>query len=381
MPPVGIVGGGIGGLSTAITLRRRGIEAEVYEATEAFRPVGSGIGLASNAMQVLDRMGLADAVSEKGWTLERARFQDVSGAVLGDYGFGPVEERFGYATTVLRRAELHEVLVDGVPSDALHLNTECTELARDDDRVTVQFRDGSAVDVDLVVGADGLRSTVREQLFPDARPRYAGQLSYRGISETGLPDSLRRTGVETWGRGIRFGFSPLGPEHVYWFAVFSAPPDDFCESGQRRETLVERYRDFPDPIPEIIGNTDEGEIIHTDHRDLPPLERWFTGRVVLVGDAAHAATPDMGQGAAQALEDAYALAECLEDHEGHREAFASYQRIRMPKARMIARRSRQWARMTHLRNRVLVSARNGLLRIVPESVMRRQWEQVCALDF
>jgi len=170
-----------------------------------------------------------------------------------------------------------------------------------------------------------------------------------------------------------FGFSAIGPGRVYWFAPFLAPPGGETPADGLVEELARQYADFPDPIPEIIRRTPPEEIIRTDLYDLAPLRRWWRGRAVLVGDAAHAMTPNLGQGGAQAIGDAWVLAEQLARYGTFQEAFRGYQRLRQPRVRRMVNTAWWYGRLAHVRNRWLRKLRNRLLRATPE---RLRWKQI-----
>lgn len=320
LPRILIVGGGIGGLTAAVALRQRGFQPAVFEATPELRPVGKGIWVPTNAMQVLDRLGLSAVIAKAGWPLERIQLRSVGSGLLQDYDLQPVVRRFGHATISIHRAALVEVLAGALPPDTIRLGKRCAAVAADAAGVTLRFEDGSEERGDLLIGADGVRSIVRDQLFPPVALRYSGQTCYRGVADMELPAGLEHTCWEVWGGPWRVGFSPIGPRSVYWFAPLLA-----AENSPLPEALpawlADHYAEFPDPVPRMLRQTPAQEIIRTDLHDFAPQDRWSNGRVVLLGDAAHAMTPNLGQGGAQAIEDAYVLAEQLAKQPSWEQAF------------------------------------------------------------
>ena len=188
---------------------------------------------------------------------------------------------------------------------------------------------------------------------------------------------------EVWGGAARFGFSAVGPSHVYWFGPVTAPAGGATAAVTNTDmaTLRERYKDFPDPIPQTLLHTAAADTIRVDLYDFAPLRRWHRGRVALVGDAAHAMTPNLGQGGAQALEDAYALAASLASELNVEAALAQYERVRRPKASRIVRTAWWFGKMAHLEGRWPRRLRNAALRSTPEAVNRRQIDALYALDF
>src|SRR5262249_19020456 len=275
------------------------------------------------------------AVVDSGVPLERIEVHDKQDGVLLRLNLQQVKAKYRHTTVSIHRAALHRVLLEHVRPDTFHLGKRCTGLTQDQDGVTVQFQDGTQVEGDVLVGADGIHSVIRRALFPDVALRYSGQTCYRGIATMELPPSLARTCWEVWGGERRFGFSALGSRQVYWFAPMTAPAGSAEREGTLSEQLVERYVGFPAPIPDIIERTPVDEIIRTDLYDFLPLTRWWQGRVILLGDAAHAMTPNLGQGGAQAIEDACALAERLAACPTPEQAFRGDEQLRMPKGRWI----------------------------------------------
>jgi 2-polyprenyl-6-methoxyphenol hydroxylase-like FAD-dependent oxidoreductase len=377
-----VIGGGIGGLAAGLALRRRGIEAEVYEAAPELRPVGKGIWVQTNAMQVLDRLGLSGAVRGAGWPLARIQVRDAAGRVLMDVDLAPFEARYGHPTVSIHRAELVRVLADALPAGTLRLGRRYAGHTADARGVTVRFDDGTEARGDVLVAADGIRSAVREHLVPGVTLRYGGQTCYRGVADMDLSADLARSCWEVWGDHARFGFSGIGPGQVYWFGPVPAPAGEPAPTGAALRAELDRlYAGFPGPIPEIVRRTPVGEVIRTDIHDFRPIRRWWGGRVVLLGDAAHAMTPNLGQGGGQAIEDGYVLATALAEKPTPAEAFAEYQRVRMPKARWVVDTARRFGRMAHLRGRFARRLRNTAVRLTPRWVNDRMMNRLYALDY
>jgi 2-polyprenyl-6-methoxyphenol hydroxylase-like FAD-dependent oxidoreductase len=377
-----IIGGGIGGLTAAVALRRKGIDAQVYEAAPRLEPVGKGIWVPTNAMQVLDRLGLAGAVGAAGWPIERIQVRTTAGATLMDVDVRIFQRRYGHLTTSIHRAALVEMLAGALAPESLHLGRRLSSFAANDDGVTARFDDGSECRGDVLIGADGIRSIVREQLFGLVPLRYAGQTCYRGVARMTLPTDLAHACWEVWGGEARIGFSAIGPDQVYWFAPKTARAGSPLLTGAAvAEELSSHYARFPAPIPDIVRNTPLDEIIRTDLYDVPPIPRWSRGRVVLLGDAAHAMTPNLGQGGAQAIEDAYVLAEKLAAHARPEPAYAEYQLLRKPKADWVARTAARLGWAAHLRSAPARLLRDTVLRLTPRWLNDRQIDRVLRLDY
>lgn len=374
-----IIGGGIAGLTAAIALRQRGLAVPVYEAAPQILPLGAGIWLAPNAMQVFDRLGLAARIDAGGVPLQAIELVDGQMRPLLRTDQGRIRAQFGHGTTAIRRATLQQVLLAEVGPAAVQLGKVCTGLAEDAAGVTVTFADGSAVRAGFVVGADGLHSPVREHLFPGVRPVGRGHLVWRGMAAVALTPRFRRAIREAWAGGLRFGFSEIEDGVVDWFA---AVPGRF---GGERANLLARlqaaFAGFDYPVPAILAAATEAAIIKNDVLDLDPLPRWHRGRICLIGDAAHAATPYLGQGGGQAVEDAYALALSLaQQPDDPAAAFAAMQLLRHAKARHIGRTSRLVGRVGYLSG-AAGALRNLAMRAAPQWATEQQFRRVYRLNY
>lgn len=364
-----IVGGGIGGLTVAVALQQQGVDAHVYEAAVALQAVGAGIWVPTNALQALSSLGLSEKVVELGVPLTAIELWAAEGGLLQKLDLQQVRAHFGCTTISIHRARLQQVLVEALRPGSLHLGRRCTHFRQDKEGVSVYFDDGTRAEGELLIGADGIHSTVRGQLFPEARLRYSGQTCYRGIARITLPADLHTVCREIWGGENRFGFSAIGEEAVYWFAPITAP------AGERLAPdiiplLGARYRSFPEPVPDLLRHTLPEDVILTDLYDLNPLKRYWQGQVVLLGDAAHAMTPNLGQGGAQAVEDGVALARQLTLSVDPGLAFHRYQQHRLPRARRLVQQSWWMGQVAHLGPRWLRRTRNLLLQRLPSSVTK-----------
>lgn len=376
MARVIVIGGGIGGLATAIAFCRKGWEVSLHEASPEMRPIGKGIWMPINAMQVLERLGLAEHVSKIGWPIESIEMRTVSGTLLSTIRLKELMARYGHGIISILRADLASILSNALPRDVLRLASQFTHLAQESGQVRAHFKDGSVETADLLVGADGIHSRVREQLFPHVTLRYSGQTCFRGISEFALPSDLASTCREVWGGKNRFGFSAVGPQQVYWFAPQLSPAGVEDGLDSRMERLLDAYREFPKPIPEILAATVASDTIRTDLFDFPPLAIWSEQNVVLLGDAAHAMTPNLGQGGAQAIEDAWMLAEQCDGSHSVDEALRTYERIRMPRAEWITKTSWKFGQIAHWQNPLACWARDASIRWTPSSVTSKQLDRL-----
>jgi 2-polyprenyl-6-methoxyphenol hydroxylase-like FAD-dependent oxidoreductase len=368
-----IIGGGIGGLTTALALQRAGVEARVWESSPGLRAVGAGLWLPPNAMAVLDELGVAADVIAAGVPLARAHVSDTAAGVLTGMDMKAAAERLGHTTVAVRRSRLQEVLLSALEPGTLRLGQRFTRYHEDGDVVTARFSDGSTASGALLVGADGIHSAVRQQAFPGSNLRYSGQTCYRGLAAMRAHGDLYGTGAEIWGGSHRFGYSAVDMGTVYWFAPVLGAAGGAVPADVKAH-LLEAYAHFPPPVPDILAATEEDAILQTDLYDLAPLPGWCAGRVALLGDAAHASTPNLGQGGAQAMEDALALARRVTREGATPAALQSYWQARRRRAGMIVSRSRTFGRMAHWTHPAARALRNVVLRSVPARLQARQIE-------
>lgn len=368
-----VVGGGIGGLAAAIALHRRGWRVEVLERAPEFTEIGAGISLWPNALHALEALGLADAVRALGAVEQAGGVRDRRGRWLSRTDNAELARRFGHPLMVLHRADLLRVLREALPADSLRPGSEVSSLHDDGHRPVVTHRGGESRP-DLVIGADGLRSTVRHTLWPDAaRPRYAGYTAWRMVTEplTEPPSQ----GAATWGRGERFGYTALPGGRMYCFATASLPAGAASGSSEYAE-LLRRFGSWPDPVPALLAAVPAGAVLRHDLYDLPPLPTYVRGRTALLGDAAHAMTPNLGQGACQALEDAVTLAHCLDTTPDIPAALHSYDLQRRPRTQAVTRRSARLGTLGQLSWPPAVLLRDTAARLTPTRATLRSMTTV-----
>ena len=375
-----VIGGGIGGLAAAVALRQAGIAATVYERMSAIREVGAAVALWPNGVKALGALGLRDALDRIGLPEERGRIYSWRGALLSETLMPDVERRFGTPVLVVHRADLQAMLLAAFDGPVV-LDAACTGFRQTARGVTALFADGRTAEGDLLIGADGIHSAVRAQLFGHQRPRYSGYTAWRGIAVTEGPLGEPGTGFETWGMGARFGASHITPRRIYWYGTMNAPEGGTDAPGGRKQEVQALFHDWHAPIPAIIAATPEAAILRNDIYDRPPLDHWSLGRVTLLGDAAHATTPNLAQGACQALEDGVVLARCLRDHSTVADALAEYEARRLRRANLVITTSWRLGQAGQWANPLLCRLRDAAMRAIPQEAQMRQLAAVIGDEF
>jgi 2-polyprenyl-6-methoxyphenol hydroxylase-like FAD-dependent oxidoreductase len=363
-----VVGGGIGGLAAGIALRRVGIEVTVLEQARELDAVGAGLGLAANAVQALERLGVADQLRARGEAAGTLVARKPSGATLLEL---PLQ---GRGMLGVHRADLQEVLA-GALSEGLRLRAACTGFRDDGDRVTVELGDGEKLQGDVLVGADGVRSKTRAWLLQDGPPSYAGYTGWRAVTELADGSMLGRMS-ETWGRGVRFGLIPIGSGRLYWFVSESRPEPEAPMMPGDKSSLARLVSGWHDPIQASIASTPEEAISGTGIYARAPARAWGQGRVTLLGDAAHPMTPDLSQGAAQALEDAVVLAASLRDADDPVVGLRAYEAPRRRRTAPIVKRSHAVGRLAQSSGRLGAGLRDLVIGSLPNRVHEIQQARI-----
>lgn len=375
-----VVGAGIGGLVLTQALLQRGIAVELVEVGEAPRAVGAGITLGANAMRVLHELGLGEEVLRRGHAITLGAITDARGRVLSSAKLDEVEARYGRSVAIARpllhEALSQELLRGGSPLLATHFGTtvrNCTEAAGG---VDVELESGARLHADALIGADGIHSRVRALTFGSIEPTYSGYTCWRfaGSVAGGITHP-----VEMWGNGQRVGLVPLaGVAAVYAFFVDNAPAGTPRDPTRRSAGFVrERFASFGGDVPRMLAalGDDATPLLHHDIDEVV-LPAWVRGPVALLGDAAHAMTPNLGQGAAMAIEDAFVLARELASHEAPAGALAAYEARRRPRVTDIQDRSRNLGRIAQWQSSLATAARDWALRLAPSSATAKAIERV-----
>ncbi|WP_242920942.1 FAD-dependent monooxygenase [Pontibacter liquoris] len=376
-----IIGGGIGGLCAAIALQQQQITTTVYEVAPELKPVGAGVGLAANAIQGLQRLGVAEEVVARGKQLTSLVMFDAAGKVISNMDTQPLSSKYGINNFVIHRADLHAVLHQHLQPGTLVLNKRCQRIDQQNGQVTVTFTDGTQATADLLIAADGINSVVRRQLVPQSKPRYAGYTCWRAVIQNPGVALNEMISAETWAPQGRVGMAPLPGNRIYWYACINAPEANERMRQLTPAQLAQHFTGVHPPVPTVLAAARPEQLIWGDIYDLKPLRKFAYGRVLLLGDAAHATTPNMGQGACQAIEDAVVLGQCLGQETRIDKALVRYERRRLARTAKVIRLSRMLGAVSQWQNPLLAGARDALFRLMPRQVEQSQMEWLYGVDF
>jgi 2-polyprenyl-6-methoxyphenol hydroxylase-like FAD-dependent oxidoreductase len=360
-----VVGAGIGGVTAAVALEQCGWQVTVLERAAELGEVGAGISVWPGAVGVLEELGVVGV--RKGATAGAlAGMRRPDGRLVVEAPDLGVE-----LPVMIHRARLHELITGRFgPAVTIRTGVTVTGISQDPTGVTVRVEPGRAsgagaqyeeFTADLVVAADGIRSIAR-----DTQPRYSGYTAYRGIADVEIADG----GGETWGRGQRFGFAKLIDGRIYWYATLNRAAGQPAGPSGPRGDVIDKFGGWHDPVPALLASTDS--VLQNDIYDLPtPLTPFVQGRVVLLGDAAHAMTPNLGRGACSAIEDAGALARHLREAPDLVTALSRYDAERRPVTTKLIKRSRAVGRLGQIENGLLGATRDTLLGLAGKAASLR----------
>lgn len=337
-----IIGAGIGGLTAGIALSRAGYAVEIYDRVSDLRPVGAGISLWSNGVKVLNSLGLARHIAEIGGGMERMQYLTLAGKLLNDIDLNPLVQQVGQRPYPVARADLQRMLLEAFPG-RVHLGAECVGVEQTEHRAIAHFADGRRASADVVIGADGIRSVVREYVVGQAiAPRYAGYVNVNGL----VPARPELADANTWviyvGEHKRASMMPVGGDRFYFFFDLPLPEEAHPHPDGIRAELETTFTGWCQPVQKLIATLDPTQTNRLPIRDVGPLQTFARDRVVLLGDAAHTTTPDLGQGGCQAMEDAIVLTRYLTTTTiSAIDALKRYEAERVPRTSKLVLKARQ----------------------------------------
>lgn len=345
-----IIGAGMAGLTTGIALQQAGYSVTIHDRVKELKPAGAAISLWSNGVKVLNRLGLAKPLAAIGGDMRAVRYlEGFSGETMTDFSLEPLIRKVGQPPYPVSRTDLQNLLLDAVGRDKVHLVSKLVRLEDEGDQVTAIFEDGRKLPADLLVGADGTHSIVRNHVLGHAvERRYAGYVNWNGL----VPISADLGPGHQWstfvGDGKRVSMMPVAGDRFYFFFDVPLPQDEPADRTRIREELSAHFEGWAKPVQRLIGRLDPATTSRVPIHDIAPLERLCRGRVVLVGDSGHSTAPDLGQGGCMAMEGALILANFLKTTNlGIADSLARYEAHRLDRVAGIIDGARKRSDITH----------------------------------
>jgi len=377
-----IIGGGIGGLTTAIALAKKGINVKIYEQATEIKEVGAGIWVAPNGLKVYEKLGIVNDIIDAGKILEKISIVDLNSKPIVIIKGNKTKAKHKFATVAIHRATLQKILASYIPSENIFLKKTFKSYNQSENKIIANFEDGTSVEADFLINADGIKSNARMQIQQNLNLRYSGQTCWRFVTNFDLPKGDEGNMYEIWSnrKGLRVGYSKINDNQVYVFITNYEKKGGNDNPKTIKRDLLNLCANFQQVIKDLINSCKDSEIIRTDLFDFKPISKWTDGKLALMGDAAHASTPNLGQGACQAIEDAYVIAQELSSNTDIEKSFITYQKKRINKARFITNMSWHFAEMTNTSGLTKTFVK-GLLRLTPDYINNKQLDKIYSLDY
>ncbi|TCB58212.1 FAD-dependent urate hydroxylase HpxO [Acinetobacter terrae] len=348
-----IIGAGMGGLTTGIALKKFGHQVTIYEQAEQILAMGAAISLWSNGVKCLNYLGLTDQVAKLGGQMDHLAYMDgLTGDVMTQFSLHPLIAEVGQRPYPVSRSDLQNMLMDEFGRENIHLGKKMLSFREANDVVTVQFADGTKVQTQLLVGADGTHSITRAYVLGEqVERRYAGYVNWNGLVEI----SKNYAPADQWttyvGEGKRVSLMPVADHRFYFFFDVPLPAGLENNRSNYKALLKEYFTGWCPQVQKLIDNINEQTTNRVEIHDIEPFAQFYKGRVVIVGDAAHSTTPDIGQGGCQAMEDAIYLSRALQINTlGLDDSLKRYQNKRNERANELVLRARKRCDITHMKD-------------------------------
>ena len=365
-----IVGGGIAGYTCALALQKFGIDYELFESQGTTARQGAGIWLSPNGLKVLEEINpeIVSILKEVGHVSNDFGMIHKSGKPISLMKMNEVEREFGYRHIMIHRNELQKLLESFI-TGTIHFNKKLTAVNQTAQQVSVEFTDQTLHTGNILIGCDGVGSKVRDNLFPKVKERDSGQYCWRAIVDYVPKENYQNSFFEQNGEpGVRAAYAPVNDHQVYFFVTAKVDKID----KNIKQQLMDLVGDFPYDIKGVIEASKQENWIIKPLNDFAPINEWYNNRTVLVGDAAHAMTPNMGQGGNQAIESAFVLARCLSE-ENYSEAFKKYQGIRKDHVDDVTQKSWQFGKLVGMKPKFI---RDMIFHFISKTSMEKMVKQM-----
>lgn len=362
---IAIIGAGICGLTTGIALKSRGFKVTIYERAPDLRAVGAGITLWHNAMLVLKHLGISDQIEDAGRAFRDGGIFDSNGKQLVNTNIEEFDTDKNINAIAIHRADLLRILTEKVGQENIEIGRQFEHYQTNP--FILHFNDNYSVQPDLVLSADGIFSTTRNQMYEADPLRYSGYTAYRGVVQYDKVkvDQLLHEMGEYWGKGKRFGIVPISDTQVYWFATVNVDEDHRVSQMDYQDVLHDHFDSWTEMITNLIKDTPANQILRNNIYDIKPIRGWYDGNICLMGDAAHATTPNMGQGAGMAIEDAIVMADLMVNYNDVSTIFQKFEDIRFDRCMMITKTSYRIGNVGSWQNAFITTVRDTLIKLTP----------------
>ncbi len=374
-----IVGAGIAGLTLAKAFETLNIEYKLYEKDEKVRGIGAGFGLASNAMKAFEILGYADQIVPLGHMLEDFEIQDWKEKTILKADTNRLRKNYNTENFAIHRADLHRYLYQSINPNNIITGKKVVNVLQNFDKAILYFNDETTAEADFIIAADGINSVIRQKLLPKSNPQYAGYICWRGVIKD--ENYTSKKSIETWGKAGRFGLTPLKDNQIYWYACKNTPLNSKVYQWDLSD-IKTNFKDYSGLIRSTLQKTKPSDLITTPIMDLKPLQNYVYNRVILIGDAAHATTPNMGQGACMAVEDVCVLIDEIKKNAD--DLFACFDRYnlrRLKRTNYIITTSRLAGKVAQLEHPFLTEIRNFVFRKLPTSIAQSPLDDLLEEDF
>lgn len=368
---IAIIGGGIAGLTCAIAFEKLGYKTAVFESRKSIEADGAGIAVAGNAIGAFKLLGIDQNIIARGRMVNHFPILDETGSALFSVKPHQIRKDRPLANFAIHRAALHEALLSLMNHADVNTGKRLQQISEENGGYRLSFEDNSSAFSNYIIGADGIHSEVRKFVNPKSKIRYAGYDCWRGITKN---ISGAKDGFETWGKKGRFGMVPLANNKIAWYLCLNRKGNKPLQKS--KEALATQLQTYHDPIPEIITSTPSDAILFNPIIDLKPHKTYTKDNILLIGDAAHATTPNLGQGACQAIETVATLYQILQEEDNLTRAFKTLEEKRIRRTHYITKTSWLVGKAAQLENPILVGIRNFIFRNTPARINNKQIERV-----